>query len=329
MKIPETIHLIQCPVPYALKNVNCYLFETGKGWSLIDTGCSTQETREFWNKTFETYGISKGQLTDIYVTHFHPDHLGSAGWLQQEHGARVHMYGPDREWSLYQWGEEGNVEQANLLHKLYLQNNCPQDIAETVRNQFIEQRNDLLPLPEETVDLHPGDKLEIGNSSFEVLWLPGHCDTMIGFWDEQQKILISADSILPHITPNVGLWPKMRVNPMQDFLETLQKIKELNPKLTLPGHGQVMENTAERAQFIINHHISRLQMIHDLIKSGLETGFDVAREYFELKVLNAHQVRFALSETLAHIEYLVYEGKVMKEESEAIRYSACVTKGGV
>jgi glyoxylase-like metal-dependent hydrolase (beta-lactamase superfamily II) len=318
MNIPEHLHLIHTPVPYPLKFVNCYLAETDRGWSLIDAGCNTQDTKDFWAKTLKEFGAVNGKLTDIYVTHYHPDHLGLAGWLQQEYGAQVHMYGPDRDWAKTQWTED--MEQAYLVEEMYIRNGCPADIASVVRDQFIQQRKDTLPLPENVTEIAEGAKVRFGDAEYEVIWVPGHCDTMISFWDSKNRVFIAADSILPHITPNVGVWPRMRSNPLQDFIDSLRKIKGLNAALTLPGHGKIMEDTSDRAQFIIEHHMERLASMNEMVIGGTHSAFDLAREYFKLTTLTPHQVRFALSETLAHLEYLVAEGKLEKQSGEDVRY---------
>lgn len=47
-----------------------------------------------------------------------------------------------------------------------------------------------------------------------------------------------------------------------------------------------------------------------LIKKGYDNAFEIASKYFNLEKLNTLQIRFALAETLAHMEYLKYEEKI-------------------
>ncbi|MDB5084564.1 MAG: metallo-beta-lactamase superfamily protein, partial [Bacilli bacterium] len=287
-------------------------------WALIDTGCSTPETRSFWQAALNDYGISRGNLSDVYITHYHPDHVGLAGWLQQEYSAEVHMYGPDRDWTFMQW--EGIEEQAQLVEKLFRQNGCPQELAVNIRRQAASQQDHVLPLPENVMELALGEQIELAGCVYEVMWVPGHADSMIALWNPHDQVLISADSILPQITPNVSLWPRCRPNPLDDFLATLDRIRNLNPQLTLPGHGQPMLNTAERANAITLHHEKRIADLMTLIDSGLSTAYDIACSYFRLERLTAHQIRFALAETLAHLEYLVFNGKLVKTDGGVVRY---------
>lgn len=318
MQLPAGVHLIRTPVPYPLKFVNCYLIENDQGWALIDAGCNTADTREFWKATLAQYGVAKGQLTDLYVTHFHPDHLGAAGWLQQEWGCRVIMNGPDWEWAQTQW--EPTCQQGYLIEQLYRNHGCPSDLASRVREQFIEQRNDTIPLPEQVVTIEVGSVVRLAGVDYDVLALPGHADGMVGYWNADAQVLFAGDAILPHITPNVGLWPRCRANPLGDYLETLRRIERMDPSLTLAGHGKLIENTAERARQILDHHDERLDIMEGMVSSGVQSAVEVAMLYFQLKDLTPHQVRFALGETLAHLEYLVREGRLARNEGGAVQY---------
>jgi glyoxylase-like metal-dependent hydrolase (beta-lactamase superfamily II) len=328
MEAPAGIHLIRTPVPYPLKFANCYLCESAAGWILIDAGCSTPDTYEFWKQTLAQYGIAKGQLAKVIVTHFHPDHLGAAGWLQREWGAQVVVHRPDWEWTMTQWGDP-DLKQAGFIEELYVRHGCPVDLAGRVRAQMLEQRSHTVPLPQNVVEIAEGESIELAGGQYKVVRVPGHADGMIAFWNEADSIFIAADAILPHITPNVGLWPRCRLNPLHDFIQTLEMIKVMNPALTLPGHGHPMTNTAARAEDTIQHHVERLNKIAEFVAGGVSNAFQVALAYFKLTELTPHQVRFALGETLAHLEYLVADGRLRRSGDEHVLYlPAAVVREG-
>ncbi|WP_163313978.1 MBL fold metallo-hydrolase, partial [Klebsiella aerogenes] len=65
-----------------LDHVNIYLIEDGDGWAVLDTGIDDAVTRAAWEALVA--GPLKGRrLTRLIVTHFHPDHIGLAGWLAE------------------------------------------------------------------------------------------------------------------------------------------------------------------------------------------------------------------------------------------------------
>ena len=71
---------LRLPLPMALDHVNIYAFDEGDSWTIIDTGFDTKTTRKIWE------GLLAGPLGGkpvghVIVTHYHPDHIGLAGWF--------------------------------------------------------------------------------------------------------------------------------------------------------------------------------------------------------------------------------------------------------
>ena len=83
------------PLPFALDHINLWLLEDGPGWTIVDTGYAMPETKALWQRIFA------GQLdglpvTRIIVTHYHPDHIGLAGWLTEHWQAPLWI--TEKEW---------------------------------------------------------------------------------------------------------------------------------------------------------------------------------------------------------------------------------------
>src|ERR1700722_17275817 len=67
-------------LPFLLDHVNIYFVDDGKGWALIDTGLGDKATLAAWKPLLGTV-LRDRPLTRIIATHFHPDHVGAAGFL--------------------------------------------------------------------------------------------------------------------------------------------------------------------------------------------------------------------------------------------------------
>src|SRR5437762_1868492 len=67
-------------LPFRLNHVNIYLLDDGDGWAVLDTGIRNDATRAAW-EALVAGPLAGRPLTRLIVTHFHPDHIGLAGWL--------------------------------------------------------------------------------------------------------------------------------------------------------------------------------------------------------------------------------------------------------
>ena len=68
-----------------------------------------------------------------------------------------------------------------------------------------------------------------------------------------------------------------------------------------------MEEPSARARAIVEHHRGRLEETADALGSEPRTGYDVSYPLFGAE-LNPAARRFAVAETLSHLERLVREG---------------------
>ena len=79
-QIAEGVYWFHMPLPISLKRINLWLLADGDGWTLVDTGMDTAESRQYWESAF-TRHLACRPIKRIIVTHMHPDHIGLAGWL--------------------------------------------------------------------------------------------------------------------------------------------------------------------------------------------------------------------------------------------------------
>jgi glyoxylase-like metal-dependent hydrolase (beta-lactamase superfamily II) len=73
---------LRMPLPFQLNHINLWLLEDGPGWAIVDTGVGLPDVRALWEQVFS--GALGGRpVTQVIVTHFHPDHMGNTGWLTE------------------------------------------------------------------------------------------------------------------------------------------------------------------------------------------------------------------------------------------------------
>ena len=311
--VADGVYQLKLPVPFPLKFVASYLLPGEDGWTIIDPGFDYPPAREAWeNRAAELELNLERDVAKIVVTHLHPDHIGLAQWLEERSGARVWMLSGEIENARHVWDPRRGTESfVEFLVRNGMNEQTAESTASTTRLG--------VRIPERIEALHPGDKISLGDHKARVIHTPGHSDYHFVLHDERRKLLFAGDHLLLHITPNIGLWTYTAPNPLERYLASLRGLRGLDVVLILPGHGPLSHDLDGRIEELIRHHAERLSIMHSVFDGGTATPFDVARQVFP-EELSDHQLRFALAETLAHLEYLVGEGRAERLDGDVVSY---------
>jgi glyoxylase-like metal-dependent hydrolase (beta-lactamase superfamily II) len=124
-------------------------------------------------------------------------------------------------------------------------------------------------------------------------------------------VLIAGDHLLRKISPAVGLYPESRPDPLGDYLASLERTVELAPRVVYPGHGEPIDDAAARARELIEHHRARLDETAGALSDEPRTAYEVSLSLFG-RELSPTQRRFAVAETLSHLERLVRERRAAR-----------------
>ncbi len=306
MQVAKGIFLVQLPLPFPLRIVNCYVLRDGAGWTIIDTGINYPAGRAAWQLALAELEIAPKMIRRIILTHAHPDHYGMAGWLAEQSGASVQLAPLEQEFVRRAWHAGAANEQA--IVDFFQAHGMPAALAERVRHSMAETRAMTAPWPA-TSTIEPGESLQIGARSFQAIATPGHSDQHLVFYCAEDRLLLCGDAVLIKITPNISLWPHGRPDPLADFLQSLDRLAALQVDLALPGHGPLIHAFGERLAELRAHHHERLEIMEQAIGDGA-TAFSVCTAVFPTTALSPHQLRFAMAETLAHLVYLVGVGRL-------------------
>lgn len=163
--------------------------------------------------------------------------------------------------------------------------------------------------------------MALGAGTARVIHAPGHADHQLMLHDEGRGILFAADHVLLKITPNIGSWPDTHPNPLARYLDNLRQIRGLDADLVLPGHGPLFHDLRGRVDELMLHHEERLEVMRREISVAPKTSFEVSRKVFRYG-LSLYERCFALSETLAHLEYLVLQGRAERAGDGIVSFRA-------
>jgi glyoxylase-like metal-dependent hydrolase (beta-lactamase superfamily II) len=317
----EGIFGLRLPLPFVLNHVNLWLMRDAGDWTLIDTGIDDQPTRAFWGEHLEG-GIDQRPIERLIATHFHPDHMGLAGWLVEQTGAE--FLATRTEWllarALSHDISDAFVETGRRFdHRAGLD----ADMIEARARRGNLYRTRVCPPPSRVSRLQEGDCVTIAGTAWRVLIGRGHAPEMISLYSAERGVLIAADQILQKISPNISVWPaEPYADPLNDYIESLDAFRDLpETTLVLPSHGQPFEGLHARIDQLIAHHQDRLERAIDAAADG-RTGVEIMPALFD-RELDAHQLGFALGEALAHLNYLVNRGSLIRslEADGVYRYA--------
>lgn len=299
-ELPGGLRRVTLPLPMRPGHVHAYLLPVEDGWLLVDTGLGLPDASERW--AAELAGLD-GRVARVLVTHFHPDHVGAAADVAALTGAPVLQGRVDYAQCALVWGsDDWAPELADWFHR----NGVPTGVTD----ELIEQGSLYRPFIRFAADpvlLDDGDRID----GWEVVAAPGHADGQLTLCKD--GVLVAADHLLGRITPAVGLWPESRPDPLGDFLASLERTIALQPSVALPGHGEPLDDPVGRARELIEHHRERLDVTRAALSRKPLSGYEVSYPLFGADLMPA-QRRFAVAETLSHLERLVLEGRAARHE---------------
>jgi glyoxylase-like metal-dependent hydrolase (beta-lactamase superfamily II) len=309
------VRRIALPLPFALKTVNSYLVEGAHGWALVDSGLHTPEGEQELRAGLAAAGIGLESVRRVFVTHLHPDHIGMAGTLRRA-GADVAMHGPEIAAARKMWsGDHARIDET---YAWFGRHGMPADVDDDMRRSWIAMGERVDAIGDVT-PIDDGALVDLGGRPMRMIWTPGHTDFHAVLFEESSGVLFAGDHVLPRITSNVGLYPSSRDDPLGDFLTALRAVAALPVRRVLPAHGDPFDDLPGRVEQLLAHHQLRLDATLDALDGDERDAYSVCRAIFPV-LRSAHEERFALAETLAHLRHLEREGHVITLEGAPLRW---------
>src|SRR4249919_3341472 len=115
------IRRVTLPLPTRPGHVHAYLLPGDDGWTLVDTGLGLPDAAERWEAELQEL---PGPVARVFITHFHPDHLGAAADVVALTGAPIFEGGLDLEQATLVWG---GVDWAEVTADWFHANGVPEE----------------------------------------------------------------------------------------------------------------------------------------------------------------------------------------------------------
>ena len=314
LEIAPGLTQIKLPLPFELREVNVHLLRQPDGYILFDTGYhTTDDCFATLEASLQSLGVAWTDIHNVALTHMHPDHMGNAHRiLQLTQGARLAMQA-DEAMHLQAIADAGRPPWFEAML----------DRAATPVELRLEVFNAFCDIREQTRALTPDIPLTDGQTfaGFEVIHTPGHSLGHICFYDRAAKLFLSGDHMLPGITPNIGWMPGEDM--LGHYLHSLRKVHPLDVRTVVPSHGKPFEGHQAWLQATAGHHEERCLQICAIAAERPVTAHEIVGEVWKRKLAPFHY-QFAVSEILAHLEYMLARGQIQSvlEEPQRMAWRA-------
>jgi glyoxylase-like metal-dependent hydrolase (beta-lactamase superfamily II) len=320
--LSEDVWQIANSMPFAPFSQNAYAFADhfdGRDcWTIIDPGMRSSEA--FWQKLLSDQ-LSALPVGRVIATHYHPDHIGLAGWMQSAFGAA--LWTTRTSWlfarmlQLDAW--DTPPEEAIMYYRL-----AGYDEAMLARFNKRSRFNFsviVAPMPLGFHRIGAGDIIKIGHRMFKVAIGNGHAPEHAVLISETDDMVIAGDQILPRISPNIGVYPtEPNADPLGEWIESCRRFARLLRKdqLILPGHGPVFRGAPRRLRKMVSLHEDRL---NDL-EAHLGTPRRVVDCFSALfrREIDGMAEGLATVETIAHLNRLEASGRAQRERQDNVEF---------
>lgn len=310
-KVAPGILWARLPLPFRLDHVNIYLIEDGDGFAVVDTGIADRQAREAWQALLAG-PLDGRRVTRLIVTHFHPDHIGLAGWLCERFGAPM-LTSQTTYLNCLNISLSPGALDAQPYRDFYSRHGLDPATVALVTSQGHGYLKMVVPPPPTFNRLVAGDTLTIGGRDFDVLAGDGHAPEQLMLYCREDDIFLAADQVIARISPNVSVWA---VDPDGDplglYLRSLRAIDAGIPAtaLVLPGHQLPFHGLHERCAELAGHHAERCALIEAACRTEPRSVAALVPVLFS-QALDPHQLSFAFSEVLAHVNHMIRRGALI------------------
>lgn len=336
-------HLL--PTPLVLGDNNIWPFRLAEGgWVLVDAGLDYVDGgMSSWDAlTAQARGIGCAveDVRAVVITHEHIDHAGLAARWAEQGVAIVAM--PEALPMLAAGRAAQDAIRARRFEELRL-HGCPADVLVAIEAAQRARDTHVLgwaPCPEDTlVPAQDGNTFALEDGrTLHVIAAPGHTPgNLVAFVADGEGAstgdLCSGDTLLPTTIPTPGLqfpayaealargatvedahdaprWPSL-----PPFLRSVDRLRALDVRRILPGHGAIVDEPQRLFAQFTEHHARRSQRaIAHLERSGASTAYEVVRGIFPR--LPNERIGQAMTEMIGHLDVLVDRGDAVQARDE-------------
>jgi glyoxylase-like metal-dependent hydrolase (beta-lactamase superfamily II) len=281
-----------------------------------------EEARGHWRAIFEA-NLAGRPVKRVICTHMHPDHMGLAGWITRKFDAELWMSRLEYITGRMLVADTGREAPEEGV-KFYRAAGWDEDALDSYKVRFGGFGKAVSRMPDAYHRVCDGDVIEIGGRDWRVITGNGHSPEHVCLWQQELKLFISGDQVLPRISSNVSVFPtEPEGDPLADWINSCHKLLDAVPGdvLTLPAHNEPFQGVHDRLQNLIDGHEKALSRVMKRLHESPKRSIDLFGALFARKI-GGDLLGMATGEAIAHTNCLVGRGlaKRVLDDKGVIRY---------
>jgi glyoxylase-like metal-dependent hydrolase (beta-lactamase superfamily II) len=320
MKVAEGVYWHRMALPFALDHINLWLLKDRidgvDGWTVVDCCLDNPQARAQWQAVFDQC-LEGLPVLRVLATHMHPDHLGLAHWLCAHWQVPLWISATDYQTAKNLIASTSTHDSQQAIAFFMSHGLSDPTVLAALKDRSLQFGHMVPALPSQFVRLHDGLTVQIGGHPWHCISGYGHAPEHIALHCPALNVLIAGDMVLPRISSNISVYDiEPESNPLQMFLDSLSQYAHLPADcLVLPSHGKPFTGLHQRITQLRHHHAERLE---DLTTACTDEGLSAAQALQILfkRAMDAHQMTFALGESLAHLHLLWHAGDFQRWRGE-------------
>ena len=194
---------------------NAYLVRGSSRTILIDIGLSSNFA--YLQQCLDHVGCALDEIDMLVLSHEHLDHVGAAYHLNGRSIIAAHRLAANKIMLR---------DDFSMLRKMFNEPNMPINV-----DLWLEE----------------GNLIDLGNFRLNVMYTPGHTSACISLFDQDQGLLFAADTLMPGGVMG-GVFGSGSIS---DYIQSLERLKGLNSKILLSGHGRLSETPQDDVRIAI------------------------------------------------------------------------------
>lgn len=324
------IHWTRTPVPGPLKHINNWILrdqhdDGEEGFAIADTGLFMPAAIDVWKSLFEDGALKGKRATKIIVTHYHPDHVGCAGWLCKRFKAPLYMN--RTEWLMTRMltlDNDGDVPEEILENWHFA--GWDQGLIDNFRKKgWGRFARAVSNVPISVNRLEEGTEFTTGNHDWRIMIGSGHTPEHACLVDDANHVMISGDQILPRITSNIStMISEPTADPLGEWLDSIARFRaEVDPELLiLPAHGRPFKGVHQRLDTLAARHNDALDEVVEALEQKPMRVVDSFPLLFSREI-GEDVIGMATGEAMATLRHLEYTGRASHKLKDGVAwYSA-------